>query len=62
MKISRNYESQKKTYQHNPNQKEGVASEKKKDRYIVNKEVNLIVFKERTVDDLVVQDHLFVLF
>ena len=52
---------QRQAYQHDPDQEEGVTSKKEENRNVVDKEINLIVFKERTVDDLVVENHLSVL-
>ena len=48
-------------YQHDPDKEECVASKEKKNRNVVNKEINLIIFKERAVDDLVVENHLLLL-
>ena len=48
-------------YQHDPDKEEGIASKKKKNRDVVDKEINLIVLKERAVHDLVVENHLLLL-
>ena len=48
-------------YQHDPDKEEGIASKEKKNRDVVNNEINLVVFKERTEHDPLVENHLHLL-